>query len=56
MAELAEEERRAIWALEDPCEKALIEAGVAPRPKPEWEALMSAAREYVATIPAEFLD
>jgi hypothetical protein len=56
MDELSPEERRAMWSLQDLCEKALGEAGVAPRPEPEWNALMAAARAHVKTIPAEFLD
>ena len=56
MDELAEEERRAIWALEDLCEAELNSCGVKPRPEPEWNDLMHRARDFVKTIPAEFLD
>lgn len=53
---LTEEERSAIWALEDLFERSLIDTGISGRPAAEWEALMEAAREYVKTIPTEFLD
>ncbi|MFT3734276.1 MAG: hypothetical protein QM776_04515 [Rhodocyclaceae bacterium] len=54
--ELAEEERRAIWALQDLCEDLLSRSGFGSRPEQEWNALMTAARAHVSTIPVEFLD
>lgn len=53
---LTEEERRAIWAIEDMFERSLTDAGISGRPAAEWEVLMEAAREYVKTIPTEYLD
>lgn len=54
--ELTEEERRAIWALQDLCERELAGNGVKPLPEPEWNKLMCKARDFVKTIPVEFLD
>ena len=52
---LTEEERRAIWALQDLCERSLTDAGICAKPETEWETLMKAAREHVKTVPVEFL-
>ena len=54
--ELTEEERRAVWAMEDICEEKLKELGFSSRPQPEWEALMSDARAHARALPVEFLD
>ncbi len=54
--EFTEEEKRAIWALEDMCERELINQGITEMPKNEWEQLVERATEFVKTIPAEFLD
>jgi hypothetical protein len=54
--EFSEEEKRAIWALEDLCERELARQGFGARPKEEWDQLMGQATEFVKTIPAEFLD
>ncbi len=51
-----EEEKRAIWALEDLCENELVRNGFGARPEQEWSELMSQATEFVKTIPAEFMD
>jgi hypothetical protein len=51
-----EEERRAIWALQDLAEAALGAIGIAPRPKEDWDRLIQAAREHVKQIPVEFED
>ena len=53
---LTEEEKRAIWGLEDLCERSLLEQGVTSRPESEWESLLQAARTHVKTIPVDFLD
>lgn len=50
-----EEEKRAIWALEDLCENELVRNGLGARPEQEWSKLMSQATEFVKTISAEFL-
>lgn len=54
--ELTEEERRAVWALEDMCENCLSENGASARPDSEWEILMATARKHIKNIPADFLD
>jgi hypothetical protein len=51
-----EEERRAIWALQDLCENALQAYGVVPRPKADWDRLLQAARDHVKHIPVEYGD
>lgn len=53
---LTEEEKRAIWALQDLCERGLIDAGIAARPQAKSEAVMQAAREHVKSVPVEVLD
>ena len=37
--EFSEEEKRAIWALEDLCEQELINNGITARPEEEWNQL-----------------
>lgn len=56
MDELSEEERRAIWALQDLCERGLVENGLSARPEAEWNELVRTATEHVKSIPVEFLD
>jgi hypothetical protein len=56
MDSLSEDEKRAVWALEDLCERALLEKGVSSRPAPEWDALVDAAKKHVRDIPIDFLD
>lgn len=53
---LSEDERRAIWALADLLENALVENGVDGRPQAEWEQLVSQAKQYIRTVPVDFLD
>ena len=53
--EFTEEEKRAIWALEDLCENELIRNGFTERPEKEWDQLMKEATTFVKTIPADFL-
>ena len=53
---LSEGEKRAIWALQDFCERCLVKNGISSRPKPEWDALVDAAKEHVRSIPVDFLD
>jgi hypothetical protein len=48
-----EEERRAIWALQDLVEVALGANGISSRPKPDWDRLIQAAREHVKHLPVE---
>lgn len=50
------EERRAIWGLQDLCEKVLIKNGITSKPAKEWDQLIVKATEFVKTIPVEFLD
>jgi hypothetical protein len=54
--EFSEEEKRAIWALEDLCENELVRKGFEGRPKEDWDKLIQEATEFVKTIPGEFLD
>ena len=54
--EFTDEEKRAIWGLEDLCEKELISQGFSSRPEKEWNELMERATEFVKTIPVDFLD
>ena len=51
-----EEEKRAMWALEDLCEKELIRNGLIGESDIEWEQLIERATEFVKTIPCEFLE
>lgn len=53
---LSEEERRAIWGLADLLENALVENGLGNRPQVEWEALIKSSKEFIKTIPVDFLD
>lgn len=53
---LSEDEKRAIWALEDLFENTLLENGISSRPKPEWDRLVQAAKVHVRTIPVDCLD
>jgi uncharacterized protein YajQ (UPF0234 family) len=54
--DLTEEEKRALWSLEDLCEEELIKNGITGRPVKEWEKLIEDATEFVKTIPAEYLN
>ena len=51
-----EEEKRAIWALEDLCEQELVRKGFGSRPQEDWDHLMEQATEFVKTVHADFLD
>lgn len=51
-----EEEKRAIWALEDLFDDALIKNGITARPQLEWEELVNKAREFIKTVPVDYLD
>lgn len=52
---LSEDEKRALWALEDLFERVLLENGVSSRPAPEWDRLVQAAKLHVRTIPVDYL-
>jgi hypothetical protein len=54
--EFTVEEKRAIWALEDLCEKELVRNGFGGRQQEDWNQLMEQATEFVKTIPVEFLE
>lgn len=54
--DLTEEERIAIWGLADLLENALVDNGLGSKPQAEWEALISRSKEFIKTIPVEFLD
>ncbi|HEY8942120.1 MAG TPA: hypothetical protein VIM59_18130 [Cellvibrio sp.] len=51
-----EEEKRAIWGLEDLCEKELINQGYSSLPENDWNQLMVKASEFVKTISIDYLD
>ena len=53
---LSEEERRAIWGLADLLESSLAENGVNGKPQAEWAMLISKAKEYMKTVPVDFLE
>lgn len=53
---LSVEEKRAIWAFEDLCERSLVENGIGPQPQAELDKLLNVAREHCMTIPVECLD
>ena len=53
---LDQDEKRALWALQDLCEQALVEHGVSSFPDSEWNRLVQEAKAHVRTIPVEFLE
>ena len=53
---LSEEERRAIWGLADLLENALVEYDATEKPQADWAALISKAKEYIKTVPVDFLE
>jgi len=53
---LNEEERRALWALQDFSEAQILKLGIGPKPETEWKTMMAAARRHVGTFPVEFVD
>ncbi|MEW8201906.1 MAG: hypothetical protein AB2697_22845 [Candidatus Thiodiazotropha endolucinida] len=55
-SKLSKNEIRAVWALEDICEKQLIKNGFTGKPKNEWEELIEKAAVHVEALPVEFLD
>ena len=50
-----EEEKRAMWALEDLCETELINNGITGKSDKEWDELVERATELVKALPCEFL-
>ncbi len=50
---LCDEDRRALWGLQDICEDELGRIGISPRPKAEWDKLMEAARSHVKNMPID---
>lgn len=54
--EFSEEEKRAIWALEDLCEEELIRNGITGKHEKEWSQFVERAAEFVKTVPAKYLD
>ena len=53
---LSDEEKRAIWGLADLLENSLVENGITGKPKVEWEAIIKRAKEFMKTVPVDFLD
>ncbi len=54
--QLTEDEKRAVWALQDLCEYELEKNGIESRAESEWNELMDKAKDFVKTLPVEFLD
>ncbi|MEW8012335.1 MAG: hypothetical protein AB2794_14620 [Candidatus Thiodiazotropha endolucinida] len=54
--ELSESEIRAVWALQDICEKQLIKNGITEKHKDEWQKLIETAAVHVSKLPVEFLE
>ncbi len=54
--EFTDEEKRALWALEDICEKSLIKNKITTMPEDEWDELIQKALKHVKALPVEFLD
>lgn len=53
---LSEDEKRAIWALDDLLERTLMENGISSLPKPDWDQLVQSAKLHVRNIPVDYLD
>ncbi len=53
---LSDEEKRAIWGLADLLENSLAENGITEKPQAEWAALINRAKEFMKTVPVDFLD
>ncbi|HIQ41742.1 MAG TPA: hypothetical protein EYH47_03245 [Pseudomonas oleovorans] len=53
---LSDEERRAIWGLADLLENSLAENGVNGKPQAEWAVLISKTKEYMNSVPVDFLE
>ena len=54
--DFSEDEKRAIWGLEDILERALVENGLGNMPRDEWEAFYSRARAFAVNNPVDCLD
>jgi len=54
--EFTDEEKRAIWALEDLCENELVNNGITGKAEKEWNQVIERATEFVKTIPIDFAD
>jgi hypothetical protein len=53
---LSKEEKRAIWGLADLLETSLIENGISNLPREKWEALIKSSKEFIKTVPVDFLN
>jgi hypothetical protein len=53
---LSEEEKRAIWGLVDLLENTLVANGVTSRSQAEWSLLIDQAKQYMKTLPVDFLE
>ena len=47
---------RALWALEDICERTLIDNGFSSSPDMEWNKVIESAEIYAQSIPADYVD
>ncbi len=54
--EFTEEEKRAIWILEDLCENELIKNKIEALPQEEWDGLIAKGLEHVKSLPVDLLD
>lgn len=53
---LSEEERIALWGLADVLERVLVANAIGKMPQPQWRALIEESKEFIKTIPVDFLD
>jgi len=53
---LGDEERRAIWRLQDSAERLLANNGIAECPREELAKLLQAAKAHVMSLPVDFED
>lgn len=51
-----EEERRAVWALQDTLDRALARLGYDVMPSEEWDSLLAQAQKHMYDIHVECLD
>lgn len=54
--ELNPGEKRALWGLEDICERSLVSAGYSCLPDAEWRKVVEEAGKYAEQIPADFVE
>ena len=55
-ATFSDDEKRAIWAMEDLVENTVMAKVVDARPDLDWDDLIACATTYIRTLPVDFLD